>query len=176
MFVRARPRIARALLALLVIASFSIINAPSVYGQKSGLDLPVDVGGGGWNFSDAEVCMMKHINRARKQHGLSALDWDRQLGYVARRHASGMASSRAVYHDGNMDNEITNWRSLGQNTGRAGGCKKAFWAFMRSSSHRANILGSWRHVGVGVVRAHGCVWVQQIFETRYDPGNVYHYP
>ena len=175
MFVRARSCIARTLLIVLVVASFSIVTAPSVYGQKSGHDLPV-VGGGGWNFSDAETCMLRHINRARKQHGLSALDWDRQLGYVARRHANSMASSRNVFHDGNMDNEITNWRRLGQNTGKATGCKKAFWAFMRSSSHRANILGAWRHVGVGIARANGCVWVQQIFETRNDPGNVYHYP
>lgn len=166
----------RTLLVLLVVASFSVVTAPAVYGQKSGHDLPTDLAGGRWSFNDAETCLMRHINWTRKRHGLRALDWDRQLGYVARRHANDMASTRAVYHDSNMGQEITRWRSLGQNTGRAGGCKKAFWAFMRSSSHRANILGLWKHVGVGAVRRNGCIYVHQVFESRYDPGNVYHYP
>ena len=176
MFARARLNTACTLFILLAIAFSSIAMAPAVYGQRTDRDAKNDLFGRGWGFTDAETCLMKHINWIRKRKGLRALTWDRQLGYVARRHARGMASTGAVYHDNNMGQEITRWRRLGQNTGRAGGCKKAFWAFMHSGSHRANILGSWKHVAVGAERRHGRLWVQQVFESYNDPGNVYHYP
>ena len=87
-----------------------------------------------------------------------------------------MAAARAVYHDGNMGNEITRWRSLGQNTGAGRNCRRLFRGFMRSSTHRHNILGGWRFVGVGIEYAGRKVYVQQIFETSDNPGNVYHWP
>ena len=119
---------------------------------------------------------MRKINKLRVRHGRTRLDWDKQVGYVARRHARSMASSRAVYHDGNIGQEITNWRSLAQNSGAGFGCRKIFWAFMKSSSHRSNILGHWRHIGVGAEWSRGRLYVQQVFQTRYNPGNVYRYP
>jgi uncharacterized protein YkwD len=87
-----------------------------------------------------------------------------------------MATNRAVYHDANMGNEITRWTRLGQNTGAGRNCKALFRSFMRSSSHRSNILGSWRHMAVGTEYAGGKLFVQQIFENRRDPGNIYHWP
>lgn len=131
---------------------------------------------GGYGFSSTEVCFMKKINRTRQSNGLNPLRWDKQMGYVARRHARQMASDRAVYHDANMGNEITHWRRLGQNTGAGRNCRSLFRSFMRSPSHRANILGSWRYLGVGVEQGGGKVFVQQIFENRRDPGNIYHWP
>ena len=154
------------------------MSTPLAYGsQADKWSKPTkSVDTGGWGFNDAESCIMRRINDIRKRNGLTALEWDRQVGYVARKHANTMASARGVFHDGNMDREITRWRSLGQNTGRANGCVSVMRAFMNSSAHRANILGPWKHMGVGVERRHGCIWVQQVFESREDPGNVYHYP
>ena len=120
--------------------------------------------------------MMWKINRKRASRGLRKLNWDPQLSYVARRHAGSIASSRGVYHDTRVGDKVTNWRRLGQNTGRGYKCKPLFRSFMRSSSHRGNILGRWRHMGVGTARSGGRLYVQQIFESRYDPGNVYNYP
>ncbi len=119
---------------------------------------------------------MRRINRVRARHGRRRLQWDKQLGYVARRHARVMAANRAVYHDSNMGSEITRWRALAQNTGGGRGCKRVSRAFMRSTSHRANVLGRWRHLGVGVERRGGRLYVQQVFEYRADPGNIYHWP
>jgi uncharacterized protein YkwD len=119
---------------------------------------------------------MRKINRARRSHGRRSLAWDKQAGYVARRHARSMANHGYVFHDGNLGQVITRWRMLGQNSGKGAGCRELFRAFMRSPAHRSNVLGRWRHMGVGVDKAGGRVYVQQIFEHRRDPGNIWHRP
>ena len=119
---------------------------------------------------------MRKINKARARHGLARLERDRHIGVVARRHAKAMAANYSVFHDYNMHEEITHWKSLAQNSGAGGGCKSLFWAFMRSSSHRSNILGRWRFMGVGVERRNGRLFAQEVFEWRYNPGNIYRYP
>ncbi|HET7482814.1 MAG TPA: CAP domain-containing protein [Actinomycetota bacterium] len=129
-----------------------------------------------WHFNYIEDCMMRKINHTRMRHGLHALRADRQIGYVARRHAQKMAASRAVFHDADLGSEVTHWRLLGQNSGAAGGCKRLFRAFMHSAEHRANILGHWRFFGLGVQWGGHRLYAQQVFEARRDPGNVYHYP
>lgn len=119
---------------------------------------------------------MRKINGRRARNGLSRLDWDAHLIYVARRHASNMAANRVVYHDSSIGQRVTHWRRLGQNTGAGRRCKHLLKSFMHSSVHRTNILGAWRHFGVGVSRSGGRIYVQQIFESRLDPGNIYSYP
>lgn len=132
--------------------------------------------GSRYSFTDSEKCLMRKINQTRRQRGLRALSWDKQVGYVARRHTQSMASQRNVWHDGSLGQKVTRWRRLGQNTGKGQGCRGIFRAFMNSSAHRANIFGRWRHVGVGVSWAGGSIYVQQVFESRRDPGNIYSYP
>ncbi|HEV3473346.1 MAG TPA: CAP domain-containing protein, partial [Actinomycetota bacterium] len=130
----------------------------------------------GFTYKRAERCLMRRINRVRARHGLNRLRRDPQMAYVARRHAESMAASRGVWHDPNVGSEVTRWRRLGQNTGRGQSCKSLTRSFMNSSSHRAHILGRFRFFAVGVKRAGGCIYVQELFESRRDPGNVYHYP
>jgi uncharacterized protein YkwD len=132
-------------------------------------------GGGEWQFKGKEKCFMRRINRIRKQHGLNKLRWDRHLGVTGRKHAYKLAKSGSIWHD-DIGAKVTRWRSLGQNTGKGPGCRKLTRAFMHSSGHRANYLGKWRHVGVGVVRRNGSTYVQQVFERRKDPGNIWHKP
>lgn len=132
--------------------------------------------GGGYAFKRSEVCLMKRINRARRARGMSGLSWDKQMSYVARRHAYSMAARRSVYHDYAVGQKITRWRRLAQNTGRGRRCRGIFRSFMSSSAHRGNIFGRWRHLGVGTYRAGGRLYVQQLFESRLNPGNVYSYP
>ena len=170
---------ARALRRLCVVfASFLVVSVfvpLQSHGAAQGTT-PSLRGGGGWSFNRTERCLLNKINRARQKRGKGALRADKQLGYVARKHAKGMARNRGIYHDGNLQREVTRWRSLGQNTGRGNGCRQVARAFMRSQYHRINILDNWRFVGVGTERRGGNLYVQQVFETRRDPGNVYHYP
>jgi uncharacterized protein YkwD len=119
---------------------------------------------------------MRKINHARARHGLGRLNRDKQLGYVARRHARRMAERGYIFHDARLGAKVTRWRSIGQNVGRGGGCKRLFRAFMHSLKHRSNILGAWRFVGVGAKKRGGRIYVQHVFELYRDPGNVYHFP
>jgi uncharacterized protein YkwD len=137
---------------------------------------PASAGRSRYSFTNAESCMMKKINKRRDRRGLRRLGWDRQLGYVARKHARKMGRSRTIFHDNYLGSRVTRWRRLGQNVGTGGGCKSLFKAFMRSSPHRHNIMGRWRHVGVGSARAGGRLYVMHVFEARRNPGNIYNYP
>jgi hypothetical protein len=49
-------------------------------------------------------------------------------------------------------------------------------SFARSYTHRANILGAWRYVGAGIVRRGNYIYVQVLFESSRDPGNIWGYP
>ena len=130
-----------------------------------------------YTFRRAERCMMKKINKRRARHDLRSLNWDRQLGYVARKHAARMARHGSIFHDGALGSRVTRWKRLGDNVGMAArGCRALFKAFWRSSSHQDNILGRWRFVGVGAKRRNGAIYVHQVFESRRNPGNIYTYP
>ena len=129
-----------------------------------------------FSFKKVEKCMLNKINKRRVRHGQGRLHWDRQMSYVARKHAKKMARSGSIFHDENIGYEITRWRALGENVGVGGSCKSLFRAFMDSSPHRHNILGKWRFVGVGSERRNGRLYVHHVFEHRVNPGNVYAYP
>ena len=119
---------------------------------------------------------MRRVNAIRARHGLNRLDRDKQLAYVARRHAMDMSSSNYVFHDDHVASKVTRWYRLGQNTGRGRSCRSLSRAFMNSAEHRANILGQYRFMGFGTQAKWGRVYVQQLFESRRDPGNIYRYP
>ena len=132
--------------------------------------------GGDFHFKPIERCFMREINRRRTDRGLRRLRWDKQMGYVARQHARAMAQRGVVWHDGRLTTRLTHWRTLGQNSGRGDDCDGLSRAFWRSSGHRANILGRWRFVAVGARRRDGSLYVQQVFEYRSNPGNVWGLP
>lgn len=163
------PKVRGGLSAFLVLA-LVLVAAPS--GQVLREAEPV----ARYSFSKPERCFLKRINSMRRRHGKRALNWDKQLGYVARRHARSMASNGSIYHHGNLGRRVTRWNRLGQNVGRGSNCRVLFRAFKHSSGHRSNLLGRWRHMGVGVERRGGNLFVMHVFESRRDPGNSYHYP
>lgn len=129
-----------------------------------------------FRFYRSEKCFMHKINHVRTRHGQNRLDWDKQLAYVARRHANLMAERVAVWHDPYAGERVTRWRALAQNTGRGHRCRTLFRSFMASPSHRANVLGHYRFIGVGVSWRYHRMYVQQLFEWRRDPGNIWHWP
>jgi uncharacterized protein YkwD len=119
---------------------------------------------------------MKKINRHRAHRGKRRLDWDKQLGYIGRRHARRMARAGSTWHAGNLTDAVTRWRRLGQTVGGGRRCRAVFRAFWRSSPHRKIMMGRWRFMGVGTKRKNGRVYVLQIFESRRNPGNTFSYP
>lgn len=129
-----------------------------------------------YRLNRLEKCMIKKINAARARHGIKRLDTDKQIAYVARRHARTMARRNQVFDDANLPSKVTRWRSLGANDGEGPSCRRTFKALMHDSAHRANIMGNYNFVGVGTHRRGRWVFVSQIFEWRRDPGNRWHYP
>ncbi len=164
------------LLVALVVGFVLLVPGGAGSGRHSPWASPRAKAAGRWHFKGMERCFMKKINHRRAHHGRRKLDSDKQLGYVARRHAKREARSAGIYHDDRLAAEVTHWRALGQNTGEGFGCKSLFHAFWYSSVHRANILGQWRHFAVGTKWRHGVLYVQQVFEARHNPGNVWHSP
>jgi uncharacterized protein YkwD len=127
-------------------------------------------------FNRSERCLMKRINDRRAARGLHRLSWDPQMGYVARNHSRKMARYRSIWHDSRVGRKVTRWYRLAQNTGRSRRCGRLVRSFMRSSTHRANILGRWGYIGAGVIDTGRYKYVQVLFESSRNPGNIWGYP
>jgi uncharacterized protein YkwD len=168
---RARPgrRLIWALVGLTILSTMTVAG-PGLAPAEAGKRNPK------YRYRAAEKCFMRKINEVRAAHGQRRLNWDKQLGYVARRHARTMARHGGVWHDQNLARRVTRWQRLGQNTGAGGKCPRLFRSFLASSPHRANILGRWRFVGVGTRWKNHRLYVQTVFESRRDPGNVWSWP
>jgi hypothetical protein len=165
---------ARALSKIIAATLLGVMLAALV---QSDPDLEADSRSKRFRIKRTERCFMRKINSRRARAGRSQLRWDRQLVYVGRLHARSLArAGRGIRHDPRLGRKVTRWRSLGENTARGGSCRSVMRALWRSPSHRANILGRYSFVGVGVARRNGQIYVQQIFERRGDPGNIYSHP
>jgi uncharacterized protein YkwD len=128
---------------------------------------------GCWRFKATELRFARKLNHARTTHNVSKLHLDRQLSRVARRHSWEMESRKSLYHTPlpTLGKRVTKWRILGENIGWGSSVRSLHRAFMRSAAHRANILLSgYRHVGLGVRRHNGKMWVTVVFEAATNPG------
>ncbi|HVA60643.1 MAG TPA: CAP domain-containing protein [Mycobacteriales bacterium] len=105
------------------------------------------------------------MNQARASAGLApySVAWD--LTSVARQHSDDMARQQQLYHNPNLQTDITNWQSCGENVGEGPTVSAIHNAFMNSPEHRANILDhGFTQVGVGVtVDSNGQIWVTEDF-------------
>jgi uncharacterized protein YkwD len=101
------------------------------------------------------------LNQERAQQGLPALRLDRRLSRAAQRHSTAMVRRRYFAH-GPFLRRIKrsgylrgarSW-SVGENiawgTGDHGSPSLIVRAWMNSPGHRRNILGRFRHVGIGI--------------------------
>jgi uncharacterized protein YkwD len=112
----------------------------------------------------ASVCLM---NKSRARRGLRGLRMNKRLAKAAMGHSRDMVEGGYFSHFSRSDGDIVSrlrrtgymrgaraW-FVGENLAWGAGDRstpRAIWrAWMRSSGHRANILGRFREVGVGVV-------------------------
>ncbi len=126
-----------------------------------------------WRYKDTERSFAKKINSARSGSSVAKLRLDKQLSKAARRHSWEMKTKSSLYHtpSGTLGRRVTRWRVLGENVGVGSTVRSLHRAFMASPAHRQNVLyRSYRHVGVGVTRRNGRIWVTIIFESANDPG------
>ena len=99
------------------------------------------------------------VNGARAAHGLRPLKLSEKIARRAHRHSMRMARSRTLYHSC----VSCHYRRAAENVGVARSMKRVHNMMMSSSGHRANVLGKFRRIGVGVVKRGGRFWVTQIF-------------
>jgi uncharacterized protein YkwD len=111
-----------------------------------------------------EKKLFMKINNARANHEKSQLQLSLKISNKAENHSKAMASSGSVYHSClQCKFQGWNWSALAENVAKAKTVAKVHQAFMQSSAHRANILGPYKRVGVGVVWRKGWLWVTEIF-------------
>lgn len=112
-----------------------------------------------------EVRFLDMINTTRGARGLHPLALRDNLVRMAHRHSSRMARRRLLFHHPCLACRFPSgsWRALAENVGMAGSLRKIHRMMMRSSGHRANILGQFDAVGIGVVKKGPTYWVTEIF-------------
>jgi len=121
-------------------------------------------------FAGPEGTLISKINSSRSSAGLAPLEtyWD--LTDDARAHSSRMMDKGSIYHNPALGSVTGVWQKLGENVGMGVDLGGMHTAFMNSSGHRANILGDYNYVGVGVkTDSSGVHWVTVIF-MKADPG------
>lgn len=108
--------------------------------------------------------LLDHINRERRQRGLPRLRLREGLHDLARAHSRRMAQRGQLLHTYGLGDRVCCWRAVAENVGYAPTVRDMHRVFMNSPAHRRNVLGpGYRHIGLGVVRSRGYVWVTEVF-------------
>ncbi|HWC13172.1 MAG TPA: CAP domain-containing protein [Actinomycetota bacterium] len=126
-----------------------------------------------WTYKTSEKGFNRKMNGARTNAGLGKLSLDPELSKAARVHTKEMVTRNELYHtpSDKLRNRVTNWIILGENVGVGSTVASLHQAFMDSPAHRENIMNAtFRHVGIGVLKKNGRMWVTVIFEAVTDPG------
>lgn len=113
------------------------------------------------------------MNTTRRSRGLSTLAAAPEVAAVARAWSRRMAADGRLRHNPHVARQIPiDWRRWGENVGWAsrGGdtpratTRRLHRSFMDSPGHRANVLGRFNQVGVGVaVDDDGRLWATMVF-------------
>jgi uncharacterized protein YkwD len=108
-------------------------------------------------FSDTNHTRVHHDRRAYRHRD--------HLAAVAQRWANWMAAHHTLRHNPYLGSQAGNWQALGENVGRGYGEPGIERAFLRSTSHRDNILSRiYTQVGIGTARGtDGKLYVDEVF-------------
>ena len=115
-----------------------------------------------------ELSFANKLNAERTDRGLNALKINLQLTGVARAWTAKMAADGGISHNPRLGSLVEgDWTRLGENVGystRSGTSPEEFvrrlhLAFMESPGHRANVLGEYNQVGIGVGMTGSTMWV-----------------
>ena len=123
--------------------------------------------------AQAEAQFVDLINQARRANGKPALFVNTGVAGTSRTWSGSMNSRGSLAHDpylsSNIARYVPDWRRVGENVGLGYDVATLHQAFMSSSGHRANILGDFNQLGVGVVYGSGGkLWVT----VRFVKGSI----
>ena len=130
-------------------------------------DVPVapEAASAGPDPASVEQQFLSLLNRERANNGLGALPRHPGLDGLAREWSGFMLSQDHLHHRPNLAAEVDQritpyWTRIGENVGVGGSAERLHDAFMASPSHRANVLGDYNSMGVGVAtEPDGRIWV-----------------
>lgn len=115
----------------------------------------------------AESQFLSMTNASRSQAGLGSLSESGRWLEPARDHSEQMSVTHSIFHDPNLSGEAASigcWKRVGENVGRGFSIDAIHAALMNSPTHRANILGDFDELGVGVeIAPDGMIYVTQRF-------------
>ena len=144
----------------------------------------------GGTHAAAELAFSRRINISRDAAGRGPLTVNLALTRVARAWSDRMAAAGEISHNPQVANQVDgDWTRLGENVGystRTGATTAEFvdrlhTAFLESPGHRANIMGDFNQVGIGVRMTGDTMWVTVNFSkadtvvsnrTVYEAGTV----
>lgn len=132
-----------------------------------------------WSPRAKETRLATKINKARSAEGLRSTKLDPELSRVARLHTKEMVKANRLHHTSldALGRRVTNWVTLGENVGVGATVHTLHRAFMKSPSHRDNVLyPTYNHVGVGTKRVGDRLWVTVVFEAQTNPGTTLKMP
>ncbi len=131
------------------------------------------VAAGGTAPSYAATGYLGTLNNERVSHGLTPLRTSAALTQVAQAWARQMAATRWLRHNPRLQDQVGNWRELGENVGDGRTMSSLAQAFWNSAEHRANILDpQFRQVGIGYVRRDGLIWIAVVFRAPLRTGSA----
>ncbi len=111
-----------------------------------------------------ESSFLAKMNAERSGRGLAPVEMYWDLVDDARAHSRRMADTNDLHHNPNLAAVTSGWITLGENVGVGPTVDSLHAAFMDSAGHRANILGDFNYVGVGVVAESDTkLWVTVVF-------------
>ena len=123
----------------------------------------------------AEAEFVAAINQSRSAAGLAPLTVHGDLVAGARAHTAEMIPTGTIFHStsGQLASVTSGWSVLGENVGKGPDPSVLHRAFMESPSHKANILGDFDRIGVGVaLDAASTMYVTVLFMKSSSPATT----
>jgi uncharacterized protein YkwD len=113
--------------------------------------------------STNEGAFLTKLNQERVARGLPAMILDNPLAATARDWSATMSARNQLAHDPGLVADVAavepGWRGVAENVGVGYSVQQLHDAFMGSSGHRANVLGNYNRVGIGVAMNGTKLWV-----------------
>ncbi|CAL4860760.1 CAP domain-containing protein [Microbacterium sp. MM2322] len=154
---RARRRSALALTAALAL-TFAVVPAGAA-------SAAVSTSCTGTSQSAAQSRILADVNAARKAKGKKALTLSSAMSKAAVAWSGKQAAANRMSHNPRYASQIpSGWTRAGENVAFGYTPKKVTPAWMASTGHRANILGSYNRIGIGVAcSSKGLPFYTQVF-------------
>jgi uncharacterized protein YkwD len=118
------------------------------------------------DYTTNQLRVASLINQSRGSYGRGGLPMNRQLTDKAQAWAERLARQGYLSHSDLRAGAPSGWRALAENVGTGSSITQVHQAFMNSSGHRSNILGTFNSMGTGYAVGHGRVWVVHEFMLR----------